>query len=464
MQQPRQRQTGVTHLRLKAFGGLEQGPLCPEGSLAAMENCGSDGYPTLQTRAFRTPGKTLPGQPQGTVAAALGGDKPVFVMSDGRICAGSGTLPLSAAGSRPKQLVRMGEYVVLFPEKLFFHLDRLWSGQPLRLYEDYGRLEQYNVATGRKAFRPCNTDGTVYENVTVSDTAPAGGLWIDTTEEPQVLRQWSASQGAWIRVEQTCVRLEGKNLALGLFQGDGVTVSGCYGNDAVYALNGDHVILALYHDPGNESRAEGTDDWVVIPGLLGAAYENDFAAVGTAIARTVPDLDYVVEQGNRLWGCRYAGGRNELRACALGDFRNWNRYQGLSTDSWTAARGTRGAFTGAAVLNGCPLFFREQGLEKVFPAASGAHQVTTVSCDGVQQGSAASLAVLEDRLYYLSPQGVCAYGGSLPVEVSRALEPVRYHGGVAGVLGKKYVLSVLDEGDKPHLLVYDSRRSLWHRS
>ena len=36
---------------------------------------------------------------------------------------------------------------------------------------------------------------------------------------------------------------------------------------------------------------------------------------------------------------------NEIYASKLGDFRNWRCFEGLSTDSYAAARGSDGAFT-----------------------------------------------------------------------------------------------------------------------
>ena len=50
----------------------------------------------------------------------------------------------------------------------------------------------------------------------------------------------------------------------------------------------------------------------------------------TSIHRLVPDLDFVVENGNRLWGCRYDGQVNEIYASCLGDFTNWWRFDGVA--------------------------------------------------------------------------------------------------------------------------------------
>ena len=102
-------------------------------------------------------------------------------------------------------------------------------------------------------------------------------------------------------------------------------------------------------------------------------------------------------------------------------------------------------------------------MERLYVSSSGAHQIVTVQCDGVKKGSSGSLQVVNGTLYYHSPVGVCAFEGSLPVRVSQAWGDARYHGGVAGGIGEKYYLSVLDEADTPVLFCYDAQRKLWYR-
>ena len=185
------------------------------------------------------------------------------------------------------------------------------------------------------------------------------------------------------------------------------------------------------------------------------------------LRRFVPEMDYVVQSGNRLWGCKYGmvDGKpvNEIYASKLGDCKNWRCFAGLATDSYAAARGSDGVFTGAVSYLGNPIFFKERCMERVYAASSGAHQIVTTECSGVQKGSARSLQVVGGVLYYLSGDGVQAFDGSLPVCVSQALGAERYHGGVAGCWQEKYYLSALDREEKPSLLVYDSARQLWHR-
>ena len=184
------------------------------------------------------------------------------------------------------------------------------------------------------------------------------------------------------------------------------------------------------------------------------------------VRRYVPDMDFVVECGNRLWGCKYGivDGRsvNAVYGSALGDFRNWNTFAGLSTDSYAADRGSDGVFTGAAAYLGTVLFFKENSMERLYISAAGAHQITSLQCPGVKQGSSRSLAVADGVLYFHGSGGVYAFDGSMPQLVSACFGEERYESAVGGAVEGQYWLSVRRSGED-HLFVYDTARKLWHR-
>jgi len=183
------------------------------------------------------------------------------------------------------------------------------------------------------------------------------------------------------------------------------------------------------------------------------------------VRRAVPEMDYVTECGNRLWGCKYGvvDGRavNEVYASKLGDFRNWNCFAGLSTDSYAASRGSDGPFTAAVSYLGSVLFCKENCIERLYPSDSGAHRMVTLECPGVLPGCRKSVAAVDGTLYYVGRGGVYAFDGSLPVTVSAPLGGMELQNACAGVWQGRYYLSAA-EGEARHLLVYDTRRRLWH--
>lgn len=344
--------------------------------------------------------------------------------------------------SRPgrRRLVFLGGWVCVFPDGKFANTVLLRAGSRLREGEDYGDLAQENECSqGGLLFTPCREDGTL-------PTDPA---------EPC----------AWVKCQVP-------GIAKGLRAGDCVELfahldSNQGGEAAVEALFCGTVLLAgAFHDPGGGEREEGRGDWLILPGSLPEPIEIELSwhdrGYLTA-SRPVPALDFVVEAGNRLWGCRCGDGVNELYGSKLGDFRNWNVFSGLSTDSYRVARGHDGPYTGAAVLGGCPLFFRADCLEKIYPSAGGDHGVVSVSLEGIAPGCADSAVVIRDRLYYKSPSGVCCYNGTLPVRISRALGELPCVGAAAGALGSRYYLSVTEREGAGALFVFDTDSGCWYR-
>ena len=93
----------------------------------------------------------------------------------------------------------------------------------------------------------------------------------------------------------------------------------------------------------------------------------------------------------------------------------------------------------------------------------GNFAIQDTACRGVGKGSARSLVIVGEVLYYRSRAAVCAYDGSLPVEISAPLGDISYHDAVAGTVRNKYYISMKDDADIPHLFVYDTMRGLWHR-
>ncbi|MEA4964871.1 MAG: hypothetical protein VB055_03470 [Oscillospiraceae bacterium] len=424
---PRAEAVSAKRVTTEAFPGLDLRPRPRDGACAAMKNLWGGEYPVLSAR---------PGRGLVTTLQAPGGllAKDALLYADGEnLCMNGYAVPLGLT-TGPKTLVSMGAYAVVFPDKKYLNTQDL---------TDYGPLEHTVTTAGTVTFTLCDETGAAYTYLS-ADTAPdspaAGAYWL-SPDGPALLRY---GESGWETV--SChVRIGATGVGAGFAAGDGVALSG--GPSGLSGL----CVAAL---------AEA--DCLVVPGVCAAVSQTD----PLTVTRTVPDLDYVVECGNRLWGCKYGlvDGKpvNELSCCKLGDFKNWHCYAGLSTDSWAASRGADGAFTGAATFQGSPIFFRETSLERVYPSAAGAHQVTTLQCAGVQRGCGGSLAVVGGALYYKSPDGVSRYDGALPVRVSDALGACRYRAAVGGALGADYYLSMQDPGGAPHLFLLDTARNFWY--
>lgn len=192
-------------------------------------------------------------------------------------------------------------------------------------------------------------------------------------------------------------------------------------------------------------------------------YENTFDDTAwqgrITLKREVPDLEFICENENRLWGCK----GDTIYASRLGDPFNWNVFDGVSTDSYAVEVGSAGDFTGCCSYLGYPVFFKEDHIYKVYGSKPSNFQVMGSASLGVEKGSGKSLAVAGERLFYLSRAGVVAYGGGMPENISHPFGGERYRNGVGGSDGEKYYISMEDQRGKRQLFVFDTGTALWHR-
>ena len=432
---------------IDVFRGYNHNLRIGDGEFYDMTNLSSADYPVLSPRPARGV-YAVPSVPQGMVAKDKfcyvdGGD---FIIGDQRIAMGL-TIDKDENGKIiPKNLISMGAYVIIMPDKKYINTADL---------SDYDKIESGITTGGTTTFSLCKVDGAEYEDMDIQPTEPSNpknlDLWLDTSTVPNALKQYSADSKMWVGVATTYVKISAMNLGTHFSVGDGVTISGI--EDASIAdLNNTMIV-----------QAKG-DDYIVVIGLINQVIEQEG---GVTITRKMPDMDFIIESKNRLWGCRYgpdADGKmvNEIYACKLGDFKNWNCFMGISTDSYAVSVGTDGPFTGAITHLGYPLFFKETCLHKVY-GDSMPFGVQDTTCRGVQNGCSRSLAIVNETLYYKSRSAVCAYDGSLPVEISSAFGDVVYRNAVAGYLGNKYYISMLDDSGRYHLFAYDTLKGMWHR-
>ena len=350
----------------------------------------------------------------------------------------------------PKQLVSMGAYVIIMPDKKYINtLD----------YTDKGDIEAEFVTTDDVTFSLCMKDGANYENI--AETKPEDpknmDLWIDTSSTPHSLKQYSETSATWVTVPTTYVKISSPGIGTAFKQFDGVTISGIKAEE-LQSLNATMVLW--------ECNAE--EDYIVVIGMLDVVKTQTVAEGAITVSRKMPNMDFITESENRLWGCRYGTAVNgevvnEIYSSKLGDFKNWNCFMGLSTDSYTASCGTDGLFTGAITHLGYPLFFKENYVHKVYGNYPANFQIQTTACRGVQKGCSDSLAIVNEVLYYKSRNGVCAYDGSLPVEISYVLGEESYGDAVAIAHGNKYYISMKDAKGEYTLFVYDTSKRLWHK-
>lgn len=428
------------------FRGYNHNLRISNGEWFNMKNMTSDYYPVLSPRGKRGVYEK-PASPQALIAKEKlcyvdGSD---FVIGDQRI-----DMELStAARDNPKQIVSMGAYVIIMPDKKYINTANT---------EDRGNIESTFESAGEVKFTLSRVDGSDYEVQYSQDDTPENPtsttLWVDTSTTPNVLKQWSESSKMWVDIATTYIKIQCTGIGKGFEVNDGVMISGLKDQTAqIAALEGS----AIVWDKG--------DDYIVVTGILDQTVD---ISTQLTVKRTMPIMDFIIEANNRLWGCHYGMDENgemvnRLYASKLGDFKNWNCFMGVSTDSYFANVGTDGYFTGAVTHLGAALFFKENCMHKVYGNFPTEFTVQDTACRGVQSGCERSLAIVNEILFYKARNAVCAYDGSLPVEVSYCLGNERYYDAVGGSHGNKYYISMADSMGKWNLFVYDTAKGLWHR-
>ena len=459
MKYPKLRVQQESRQMVDTFKGYNHNLRISMGEFFDMKNMTSDYYPVLSPRGKRGV-YASPNKPTGLIAkdALCYVDGSDFVINKYRVEMG--------LNDEPKQLISMGAYVIIMPDRKW--IKTINEGTDEKPAFEHGKIDSTYTSpeddTGHPItvkFELCTLTGDLI-TAEPSDEEPKElknmAYWIDTSSTPHTLKQYSEASKMWVSIATTYIKISAPGIDKAFEVYDGVTISGVSDPSLQY-LNASNVIWGK----GEDYEGEG---YIVVVGILDNLISQDDQVI--VVERRMPDMDFITECNNRLWGCKYgdvANGQvvNEIYASKLGDFKNWNCFMGISTDSWVGSCGTDGQFTGAITHLGQPLFFKENCLHKVYVSSAGAHQVQDTACRGVQKGCEKSLAIVNETLFYKARSGVCAYDGSLPTEVSYVFGNEAYGEAVGGAHGNKYYISMKGVDGKSHLFVFDTAKGLWHR-
>lgn len=468
---------------LRAFGGVNETYGCSEAELSSSLNFSARGYPALQTRAVRKKVravKDVNGMYHLNGLLVCRGTTLEYTPDDSETREGAVVLEHALTNDR-KALTGMGTKVLIWPDKKAFDTE---TGE----LSELGAV--WEIGEAGMTVTPCDTEGKTYTPGSVGETEPEapedGQLFLKGDPETpygmdSMLLKYSTKNKKWQEIMLQSLRIHCPGLGAAMKENDTVTLSGVpqrvcdalakglNGEISISTLDGDDIITALAL-PKKSDRYYGS--WTVLrsgtawQSLDGKATENEAADAPVKAERRVPDLDFVTEQGNRVWGCNRK--ENSIYACALGDPTNWYSYRGIASDSYAVSVGSDGAFTGAASCLSYILFFKENCIHKLYGSKPSDYQMSSVRCRGVAAKAAGSLCVIAETLYYLSPDGVIAWSGSLPAKVSGALDTGKLTAAdwaMGGQLDARYYLYLHRRADgdgSGRLLVYDTEKGLWH--
>lgn len=451
---------------ITSFAGYNHSLNCGENEFYDESNLSADYYPAMAPRRKR---KTITdaGKVNGLYA------KNGILLAEGDSLFYNWKYAASLENSK-KVMCGMGAYVLIWPDKKVFNTS---DGT----MKDMGAKKQ---TSGTVSFNMCTLEGAditpITKSPSVGKTAPSsaqnGDYWIDTSTIPNVLKKyatswssittcsngaiywmdtgttpnvlklWNESESQWTAVATSYTKISNAGIGKSFEQYDVVHIEGVTG-DIASTFNQD---MAIW---------DKKDDFIIVTALLA----NNTSQTGAiTLERRIPDMDFVCESENRVWGC--SSEKHEIYCCKQGDPTNWYSYLGTAADSYAATIGSDGDFTGCCAYGGQVLFFKEDCIHKVYGNYPSNYQITTSYCRGVQKGCEESLALVNEILYYKSRTDICAYDGSTPVSISSALGVTRYEDARAGALGSKYYVCMKNTATgKYETLVYDSNKGLWHK-
>lgn len=336
-----------------------------------------------------------------------------------------------------KQIFRMGNYVVVFPDGVYFNLMDM---------SDYGDISVSFIASCEIGLSTVDENGNPINDYTVSYLEPLdyqeGDLWaIPNADVGYVMKK--CIRGAW-RELKTYIKISVGDVG-GMFSvGDAVD---CYGAESV---------------TGKAFRiAKIENNAVYCEGVAGGVSKISYIK----LSRKMPLLDYVAVCGDRLWGCRFgfdADGNMVRRvyASAKGNPLVWTaRAEGFGAQADVMGDG---AFRGMCEIDGDAVVFEDNALIKLRMTEDG---ITSkrYSCEGVGEGACGSIAAIGGEIYYKSKNAVCAYNGNRVKQVSEALGKVGVPktGSYAGVMNGKYYVTLLLENGRNAVGVYDPKSETW---
>ena len=428
--------SGIQNSRtlLRAFGGLNETYACSEAEYSAGINFSARNFPALSTRTPRRKLReveNLNGMYHLNGLLTVCGKDLIYTPDE----AGAAAVTLeNAVADSKKTLVGIGTKILIFPDKAAFDtaertlqpLGAAWSGEQVE-------------------FAPCDAEGRTYEAEEYGRTEPEhpadGALFLKVEDirrpwsSDSTLEIYSAVSGNWSAIPLDYCRVTAEGIGKGFRAWDTVTVQGTAAKQGgqFEELDGDRIVYEVQegwlrvkatpggaHFYGKFAQNGTTAKWTSIDGSEVAVYTVEGPV---QVERKIPDLDFVTECDNRVWGC--SSKENVIYACKLGDPTNWFSYRGIAADSYAVTVGSDGPFTGAATCMGYALFFKENALHKLYGSKPSDFQLSSLRCRGVARNAGRSLCVLNETLYYLSADGVMAWDGSLPTKVSTALDAAR---------------------------------------
>lgn len=480
------------NLSLSEFRGINRNDYGEATELQNTKNIITDNYPYASPRRSRgvfkdeagnTIGKNFNGITTKQGFCFVEGTRFFFRTTDGVF------RDIGEVSDCEKQFVSMGSRVLIFPDKKYFDSTMYLHGDDeewlekhgLEWYPYFGDMEAHETFSSIE-IKLCDVYGEEYKFDSVGSDTPEtdvnGYIWLNTSSTPAKIMQYSDTYYGWVELTTTYVKLVVEGDYTKVFRVyDGVTISGLpeilkdFNSATVLYYVRKGTALRYIEDVINIATTEFVIPGIITPSALADeenfiynAEDNSVRYITddkpVCIDRSVPDMDFVCELDNRLWGCSSLN--HEIYASKVGNPFNFYSFMGTASDSYTLTIGSDGNFTGCIAHLGYVLFFKEDRLHKIYGTKPSNYQVTTVAMRGLEAGSYKSMCIVNEILFYKSKDGIMAFQGSLPEKISDNLGSDEYCSAVADACGSFYYVSMFNKRlNEYELFVYNCDLGLW---
>ena len=439
-----------------------------------MKNMGSDEYPQLSTRKNRS---RITRESESTIESNMivSGGKLIFLDSAGMMNIGAEKVELEGFNSTASShsITHYGNNVVIFPERLIFHLsdntvenldvsietDDSWGYElnsnpdALRKFKGF-TIEKVALSNGKPVpvcaiFRSARD----LENTDMQAEVPSTNPTPDAAWRHRLIKLWGDIDTG------VTVEALGESPS-GIYQcydisDDTTTVSGLHAENNIrnFVKIDNYYVKITRRNENGGAAFEGikVGDWVKISGMTHSLVDfdtTDWKKVDWGNYVDVLNEQYfkiyyvdsnsIVIRANLDKSVPYNGpmnfervmpvhdegkilevnnrlwtcssDANEIYCCKQGDATNWRAYgDGIATDSFAVTIGCEGEFTGIARQNDCAIFFKENHILKMYGTKPSNYTLSNFDAPGVEKGSEKSLVWIGGVLYYLSHLGVCRY-------------------------------------------------------
>lgn len=433
------------------FQGLHAGENCRDGQWKDMKNMSVRDLPVIRTRERRYQA------PWAATDAAAG-----YVTDDGRM------IYIDGYGAIWQQMLEGGERMRLAADgtvKSFAGLKIVRFGNRAMIMPDGMLLKIGYRIIGRK-----NSTEELPKSGEEGDAWIVGSLLMDDLVWVRIQQKWvnkgviaervesQVTTGVAVigngelygeQAEANSLRVVYADFASKFREGDAVTISGC---TTVKANNQTLIIREIENDTLRFSEnaftiPEGMTEYTEAP-LDGEI----------KIERKWPELDFVFEHGNRMWG-----GKDKTIYCSkLGDPLNWFVLgDGLSTDGWQLETQSDGKLTGGISYAGYPTFFKPTSRIMVYGSNAANFSTRELAMTGAAAGNGMT-QVTGGRLVYRAEGTMMIYAseGYPEAQSDEVGKTNTDQYDLAATNGREYI-GLIDADGAVKIMCWDARRNAW---